>query len=520
MSLAVISSVALQGLASIAVRVEVHLSTGLPAFSVVGSADARVKESRERVRSAIACSGFNFPSGRVTVNLAPADLPKDSGRYDLPIALGILLASGQLNGADRGPDKLHATIFAGELSLTGAVVPITGALAIALSVARQGEGLSLVLPLSDAGIAAQIPEVSVFGVATLEQAVQFFYGGVARTRAKPVPAAGSDTHRLCMSDVYGQAQARRVLEVAAAGGHSVLLCGPPGVGKSMLAQRLPGLLPALSPRQSLEVAAVTGLRLGQPVPPVVSPPFRAPHHTSTAAALLGGGAVARPGEISLSHGGVLFLDELPHFDRRALEGLREPLEQGQVSIARAARTLVYPAGFQLVAAMNPCPCGWRGHTSARCLCSDDAVTRYRRTLSGPLLDRIDLQITLSTHPSVSSGAPVPESSAAIARRVAAVRALQVERQGLPNARLSAADIRRYCELDQEGGALLARAQTQWAWSTRVVHRVLRVALTIADLAGCPCITVQHLAEAAQYRQPWPDDVQQRVGSPIERHPGK
>ncbi|MER1968119.1 YifB family Mg chelatase-like AAA ATPase [Castellaniella sp. GW247-6E4] len=498
MSLAVLTSRALSGLQAHAVRVEVHVGAGLPAFHLVGLPGADVRESRERVRSAIVNSGFEFPAGRITANLAPAELPKESGRFDLPIALGVLLASGQVAAPGGEAPDLRAYVFAGELSLTGAITAAGAPLAIALQVARSAPGAILVLPPDAASVAAQVPGLTVLQAGTLSEVVGHFSGAGALDAAiAPVPAALDPAELPCLSDVRGQVIARRALEIAAAGRHSLLMCGPPGVGKSMLAQRLPGILPRLPASQALEVAAVLsagGLECVHPG----APPFRAPHHSASMAALVGGGVRPRPGEISLAHHGVLFLDELPEFERRALEALREPLETGHVSIARAAGTCRFPADFQLVAAMNPCPCGWRGHPRRDCRCTPERIERYRARLSGPLLDRIDLHLALASE-EVWAHAPAGEPSAQVRRRVARARRIQLERQGVPNAALKAAALQRHARLDDVGLTLLAEAGRRWAWSARGAHRVLRVALTIADLAEAPGVRSGHLAEAMRYR---------------------
>lgn len=502
MSLAILNSMALQGLTGISVRVEVHVSQGLPAFTVVGLPNAGVRESRERVRSAILSSGFQFPNGRVTVNLAPADLPKASGRYDLAMALGVLLASGQLPEPAQGINLADA-VFVGELSLTGAVVPIAGAIGVALAM-EAGRARSLVLPPGNAPLAAQVPGVQVFGVHTLLQAVDWLSGTVCASAGLGALPGPPGRQFACLSDVRGQAQARRVLEVAASGGHSLLMCGPPGSGKSMLAQRLPGLLPLLGQREALQVAALADMRGLHEVRVDRFPPFRSPHHSASSMALVGGGAVARPGEISLAHGGVLFLDELPHYQRQVLESLREPLETGGISIARASGSVTFPALFQLVAAMNPCPCGWRGHARRVCRCSPDAVDRYRQRLSGPLLDRIDLQIALGAVSPEALGAPPGETSEQVCARVASVRARQRDRQTMSNARLPDAQLASICRMDAPGRKWLQKASLQWDWSARVMQRVLRVARTLADMEACEDIGLPHVAEAAQYRQPWPE----------------
>jgi magnesium chelatase family protein len=506
MSLAVLASRALCGLEAVPVRVEVHVSSGLPAFSVVGLPDAGVRESRERVRSAIINSGFEFPSGRITANLAPADLPKESGRFDLPIALGVLLASGQiaqpdLSGRSLLPPNMQGYVFAGELSLTGAIVSVGSPLVIALAVARNEPLSTLIVPADCAGVAARVPGLTVLAAGTLADVVAHFTGATSMPVAHASSHAAGGANIPCLSDVRGQPMARRALEVAAAGGHSMLMAGPPGVGKSMLASRLPGLLPRLTPDQALEVAALTSIG-GREAHCSDVPPFRAPHHSASMPAMVGGGRYPRPGEISMAHHGVLFLDEIPEFDPRVLESLREPIESGSISIARASRTLHFPAAFQLVAAMNPCPCGWSGHKRAHCACTPDGVAKYRGRLSGPLLDRIDLQIALPPADVDWLDAPPGEASGAVRQRVAQCRDRQLRRQGCVNASLSGAEITRYCVLDDSAKGLLKQGMRRWNWSARVAHRILRVSRTLADLDGAEGIGGAHIAEAMQYRQPW------------------
>jgi magnesium chelatase family protein len=512
MSLAVIKSRALDGLAAPLVQVEVHLANGLPSFTLVGLADTEVKESRERVRAALVNSGFSFPHNkRITVNLAPADLPKESARFDLPIALGILAADGQLDMA-----RVDACEFAGELSLAGALRPVRGALALALALQRDaGDSppATLVLPQASAAEASRARRVRVCGAPDLLRVVRALLpGDAAEPLAAEQPAAEPAAPALAdLRDVRGQAAAKRALEVAAAGSHSLLMVGPPGSGKSMLAQRLAGLLPPMAEADALASAALAGLSPGGFDPARWRQrPLRAPHHSASAVALVGGGSPPRPGEISLAHGGLLFLDELPEFPRAALEALREPLETRRITIARAARSAQFPADFQLVAAMNPCPCGWLGASSSpqlanrACRCTPEQVARYQGKLSGPLLDRIDLQVEVAAVPPEALLAqPQGEPSAVVAARVAAAHARQISRQGVPNALLEASALDTHAALDEAAGRFLQQAAARLGWSGRGLHRALKVARTIADLAGAGPIGVAHLAEALQYRRALP-----------------
>ncbi len=500
MGLAVLRSRALAGVEAPGVTVEVHIANGLPTFTIVGLADTEVRESRDRVRAALRNSGFEFPAGHITVNLAPADLPKESGRFDLPIALGILAASGQMPG-----DALDHYEFAGELSLSGQLRPIRAALAMSVAMQRSGQESrrALILPRANAAEAALVPGARILPADSLLQVFSHFAAADRDARlAEAAPAAAVlRTDVPDFADVRGQPQARRALEIAAAGSHSLLMVGPPGSGKSMLAARLPGILPPMTDDEALASAALQSIAGSFSAARWRQRPFRAPHHTASAVALVGGSGVPRPGEISLAHHGVLFLDELPEFDRKVLEVLREPLESGQITISRAARQTEFPCRFQLVAAMNPCPCGYLGHTRRECRCTPDAIARYQGRISGPLLDRIDMQLIVPAMTADAMLAPADgESSAAIAMRVAAARTRQLERQQKPNALLSAGEIETVCQRSPEADALLRRAIEKLHWSARACHRVLKLARTISDLAGTALIEAAHAAEAIQYRR--------------------
>ncbi|UYG07856.1 YifB family Mg chelatase-like AAA ATPase [Halomonas sp. M4R1S46] len=493
MTLAIIRTRAGLGLEAPEVLVEVHLANGLPGITLVGLPEAAVKESRERVRSALVNAGFDFPLRRITLNLAPADLPKDGGRFDLPIALGLLVASGQVPA-----EALEATECVGELALDGVLRPVTGVLPLALATRRAGR--RLIVPVANADEAALAGELEVLPAAHLLEVVAHLLGQT------PIPAhrlgrpAVSEAPGADLCEVRGQHQARRALEVAAAGGHNLLFAGPPGTGKTMLASRLPGILPPLGEDEALEVAAVrsvTGLPLREQWG---RRPFRAPHHTASAVALVGGGSRPRPGEISLAHHGVLFLDELPEFSRQVLEVMREPMESGRIHIARANHERCYPARFQLVAAMNPCPCGHLGDPRQACRCTAAQIQRYQARLSGPLLDRIDLQVEVPALPPEQLTSREPgEGSATVRARVLAARERQLARGAL-NAHLAGGELERACALDPGDRAWLAGVLERLRLSARAYHRVLRVALTLADLAGLPHPGREQLIEAIGYRQ--------------------
>jgi len=497
MSLAIVHTRAQLGIDAPSVRVEVHIANGLPAFTMVGLPETAVKESKDRVRSAILNSGFEFPAKRITINLAPADLPKDGGRYDLAIALGILVASEQIPGKG-----LEGHEFIGELALSGELQPIPGVLPAALQTSRAGQ--KLVLPEPNAEEAALCSSGEFLAAASLQQVSAYLHGQQSLSDVIPIDASDIRSSPLMpdLRDVRGQPQAKRALEISAAGQHNLLFIGPPGTGKTMLASRLPGILPPMSEEEALTSASIYSIsnqnhdwqqqwRVR---------PFRSPHHTASGVALVGGGTKPKPGEISLAHGGVLFLDELPEYSRKVLDVLREPLESGRIVISRASRSITYPANFQLIAAMNPCPCGYFGDPSGRCQCTSDQVRRYQGQTSGPLLDRIDLHVEVPPIPTAMlQQAPEGESSEQVQQRIVDARERQLERQGCINAELTGELRDRMCALAEDDREWLLTAIERLQLSARAYHRVLKIARTIADLQHKEWIERSHLLEALSYR---------------------
>ncbi|PVV16594.1 MAG: ATP-dependent protease [gamma proteobacterium symbiont of Ctena orbiculata] len=499
MSLAILYSRAQEGIQAPLVTVEVHLSNGLPGLSIVGLPEMAVRESKDRVRGALINSQFEFPARRITINLAPADLPKEGGRFDLPIALGILAASNQLTS-----EPLSHYEFSGELALSGELRPIGGILPAALT--ARDAGRSLILPEENAAEAGLVNGLQCYPAKHLLEVCSHLNSLNQLTAYKSATDKPAEPRlRLDMADVHGQSQARRALEIAAAGAHSLLYIAPPGTGKSMLASRLPGILPPMNEEEALECAAVHSVANHNTFRPASwrQRPFRAPHHTASAAALVGGGSNPKPGEISLAHRGVLFLDELPEFDRHTLEVLREPLENGQITISRANRQVDYPSRFQLVAAMNPCPCGHLGDGSNRCHCTLDRINRYRMRISGPLLDRIDMHVEVPRQPlKLNHQRPTKqeEPSETIRRRVIDAREIQLERQGCTNQVLQGVQIEQVAAPDRAGSELLHRAIERLGLSMRAYHRILKVARTIADLEASPKVETSHISEAIGYRR--------------------
>lgn len=496
MSLSTVYTRAQVGIESPLVQVEVHLSGGLPSLSLVGLPETAVKESKDRVRSAILNSHFEFPAKRITINLAPADLPKEGGRYDLAIALGILASSGQIP-----KDKLSDLECVGELTLSGELRPISGVLPTALQSAHAGK--TLIVPAGNVAEAALCQEGNILQAASLSQVCAWLHGNqqlkIVVAEDAPMRLVNSTND---LADVKGQAGARRALEISAAGQHNLLFIGPPGTGKTMLASRLPAILPPMDNDEALVAASVASIshHSGDWQSRWGHRPFRAPHHTSSGVALVGGGGNPKPGEISLAHGGVLFLDELPEYSRKVLDVLREPLESGEIVISRANRSVTYPAQFQLVAAMNPCPCGYYGEPSGRCQCTPDQIRRYQGQTSGPLLDRIDLHVDVPPiSPQLLQQAPPSETSETVRERVISARERQLMRQGCANGRLTGRQRDDVCRLNQSDEAWLLDTIARLNLSARSYHRLLTIARTIADLAEADNIERSHLMEAIGFR---------------------
>jgi len=494
MGLATAYSRAEAGLDAPRIAIEVHLRGGLPGVAIVGLPEVAVRESKDRVRSALVNSQFEFPAQRITVKLAPADLPKEGGRFDLAIAVGLLRASRQL------PQVLPEMEFLGELSLGGDIRPVRGLLPALIQATREGK--QVIIPAANAPEAALLRDARVFVADHLLQVCSMLRGEQSLEAVEHIPRDLAGPDRSAFHSVRGQFQARRALAVAAAGGHSLLMTGPPGSGKSLLASCLPSLLPPLPEEEMLEVAAVRSLRGEDGFQGLTHRPFRSPHHSVSPVALTGGGRVPRPGEVSMAHRGVLFLDELPEFERRALEALREPLETGEIRISRAAASHVFPARFQLIAAMNPCPCGYHGDSQGRCRCTAEQVRRYAGRISGPLLDRIDMQLMVQpvSREVLLSDSPEADEHGLEAAQVSDAATVQRRRAGVLNADLDVEQVERWCRPDPRGMGLLARAVDRMGLSARAIHRCMRVARTIADLDCAQDVAASHLAEALGYRQ--------------------